>query len=1016
MITRSSREPPVQHVTGRSDPRAMRGVTEERSDDPAGDLPAPAGAPLLPGVRLWTCGRDGRCLPLGSAPGGVPEEKADIHPDDAERRRAVHRQAMAQATAFETEYRVRADDAGWRWFLERGVPTFDASGTCNGLAGASFDVTERRHAEQELLRSREDLRLALVAGKMGTWTWDRRTGRVSRDRNLQLLYGLDPDPASGSFDEWVTLVHPDDRARVLEEVERAVVEGGTYELEHRVVRGDGEVRWLERRGQAYLDESGQVAGTRGLVVDVTARKRAEEERDRLLAAEQEARRAAELAAGRLARLQAVTAGLADARTRADVAEVIVVHSAGGVGASSGAVCLLTDDGSHLEVVRHVGYPPGSVERFRTVPIDAPLPTTEALRLGEAVLVGSQDERDARFPALRGVPVANQSFAVVPLVVGGRGTGTIALGWAERRQFDDHDRAFLTALGQQAAQALDRAAFHEAEQQRALRQSFLAEASRLLGSTLDHAEALARVAALAVPMVADSCSIHLLEEGELRAVAMEHADPAAKDLGQRLAPHSWTLGLPQLLDVTAAGEALLVANVDEGDRRAWADDDDDHVAALDDVGSRSTVAAPMRAQDGPLGVVVVAMGASGRRYRADDVAFVEDLAGRAASAVVNGRAHQARSAIAHTLQQSLLPPEVPMLPGLEVAARYRPVGTDAEVGGDFFDVFPAAGGRWGVVIGDVSGKGIPAASLTALARHTVKTAARWETSPAGVLEVLNRSILDEGPGERFCTVAMGLLRHGTEGVRMTLSCAGQPLPLLVDPDGTLRPVGRPGTAVGLIGNPRLADVTFTLEPGQTLVLYTDGVVEARSATGRFADGLLEATLAPCAGLPAEAVADAIERALYEHVGGRPRDDIAVLVLRRPPGIFHQHVVPAAKAVARTRRRLQAWLNDRLPGEGDLVEDVVLLANELTTNAERVARTSVDLHVSVDDDRVTVDVSDDGPGFEMQLPPVRPPAPDAVTGRGLHVVGRLADHSMMRSRSSGSLVRCVLYRTRGSLGSG
>jgi PAS domain S-box-containing protein len=267
-------------------------VTEQTTEEPASEVAGRRRAG--PGVHLWTCGRDAVCvasdaLPVRRAGLGRPGLRRwpppnAVHAGDAERRRSEHRRAMARAEPFELEYRVRDEDGGWRWMLERGVPTFDASGACTGLAGAAFDVTERRLAEAELRRSREDLRLALSAGNMGTWVWDRRSDRVVRDENLQRLYGLDPRPQAGGFDEWITLVHPDDRARLVDEVERSMAEGGTYELEHRIVRPDGEVRWLERRGEAYLDEAGHVAGTRGLVVDITERKRAEAERDRLLTA------------------------------------------------------------------------------------------------------------------------------------------------------------------------------------------------------------------------------------------------------------------------------------------------------------------------------------------------------------------------------------------------------------------------------------------------------------------------------------------------------------------------------------------------------------------------------------------------------------------------------------------------------------------------------------------------------------------------------------------------------------
>lgn len=937
-----------------------------------------------------------------------------VHPDDRERRRAALIEAAGAHRSFEVESRLRHRDGSWRWMLDRGVPVPAASDSAapSAYAGACIDLTERRAEAQELLRSREDLRLALAAGNMGTWVWDTRTGLVTRDRNLQALYGLGDEPGDGGFDEWVRLVHPEDREWVIGEVERALSEDGTYELEHRVVRPDGQVRWLARRGAVFHDDNGVIAGTRGVVVDITERKLAEEERSRLLAAEQEARLAAERAAGRVARLQAVTAGLSDARTTPDVAEVIVEQGTEAMEAASGAVCILNDDGDQLHVLRHVGYNLSSVERYQTFSLNDPLPASEALRAGEIVVLHSLEERDERYPWLAGLPTRNVSFAVVPLLVGDRRLGAIAIGWPEERSFDEADRAFLTALGQQAAQALDRAQFYEAEHARAQRQGFLAEASRVLGSTLDYEQALDDVARLAVPDIADAVSVHLLDDGALRTVAMAATDLDGGADGRRLDRPPRCFGPAQLLELMAGRTSRLVAKVEDEHRQAWAAAGADP-SALGEADCSSVAAVPLRSRDEALGVLVVAMGSSPRRLGPSDLVFLEDVAARTATAITNSRSHLARTAIAHTLQHSLLPPEVPVLPGLEVAARYRPLGDEVEVGGDFYDVFAAGGGRWGVVIGDVSGKGVPAASLTALARYTVRTAAGGESGPSGVLEVLNNSILDDGAGERFCTVALALIHHDSAGAHFALSCGGQPLPMLVDRNGDVRPVGEPGMAIGLFANPKLTDVSTTLGPEEILVLYTDGVVEARSPSGAFADGLLEATLKQCAGKNAEAVADAIESALLEFAGGRPRDDTAILVIRRPPGMFHEHFAPGPRAVPRARQRLREWLGVQLAGAPELAGDILMMTNELTTNAERAARSAVDVHVSVDPDKVTVDVSDDGEGFGGRLPPLAIPPDDAMGGRGMHIVSRLADQSIVRSGSRGTLFRCIRYRPQGSL---
>ena len=959
---------------------------------------------------LWSAGPEGITFNASwlAFTGLRPEQAAGdgweqaVHPDDLARRRAVAGEAAERHQPFEAEYRLRRRDGAWRWVLDRGVPLPGSNGT---YAGACFDITERRVEELELLASRENLRLALAAGNMGTWVWDRRSGSVIRDRNLQALYGLDLEPGHSSFDEWVKLVHPDDRDRLLGEVDRALAEGGTYELEHRVVRPDGEVRWLSRRGSAYFDDDGEVLGTRGLVVDITDRKRAEEERYRLLLAEQQARRDAEQVAGRLGRLQAVTAGLADARTVVEVADVIMTQVSEALEADTGVLCLLNEAGDRLEVIRYVGYDPARIQPFQSFSYDAPLPVTDALRTGQMVILRSIAERDERYPNLRGISTDSRAFAVVPLLVGDTRFGAIALGWHDQHGIDELDRGFLTSLGQQAAQALDRATFYEAEQTRALRQGFLADASRLLGSSLDYEWTLSEVAKLAVPLVADACSFHLLVDGELRMVAAAGVADGT-DKGDWTDP--WCFPTSVLLDMSGRWNPLLVATVTEDQRRSWATDEA-HLATLERLGVCSAVAVPLHSPTEALGVMVLASGSSDRHFGPADESFVEDLADRAAGAIANCRLSRARGAIAHTLQQSLLPPEVPILPGLEVAARYLPVGADVEVGGDFFDVFAAGAARWGVVIGDVSGKGIPAASLTALARYTVRTASRGDAAPSGVLEVLNNSIIDDGLGERFCTVALAFLRYDEGGVHFTVSCGGHPLPLLVDPGGGVRTVGQPGTAIGLFGQPRLTDVSTRLRPGEMLVFFTDGVVEARSPTGAFADGLVESTLRSCAARPAEMVAEAIEHALFDFAGGRPRDDLAILVVRRPEGMFHEHFLPGHRAVPRIRQRLREWLGANQSLTPELAGDVLLLANELCTNAEREARTGVDLHVSVGRDNVTVDVSDDGAGFGGRTPPIAPPPADAVVGRGMHIVSRLAEECIVRSTSSGTLLRCILART-------
>jgi serine phosphatase RsbU (regulator of sigma subunit) len=242
--------------------------------------------------------------------------------------------------------------------------------------------------------------------------------------------------------------------------------------------------------------------------------------------------------------------------------------------------------------------------------------------------------------------------------------------------------------------------------------------------------------------------------------------------------------------------------------------------------------------------------------------------------------QERKHIAGTLQKSLRPPPLPEIPGVELAARYRPAGEAVEVGGDFYDLFAVGESSWGLVIGDVSGKGAEAAALTGLARYTVRASAMRERSPRRILSLLNDAILDQRSSERqFCTVAFARLEGSPEGPRsLILSSGGHPLPVIVRENGTVEEAGRPGMLLGIVPEPELAEDVVGLRPGDALVLYTDGVIETRTPQGVFGHSRLTSLLSHCAGLSAESISERIDQAVTEAAVGEPRDDVAVLVLR------------------------------------------------------------------------------------------------------------------------------------------
>jgi sigma-B regulation protein RsbU (phosphoserine phosphatase) len=316
-----------------------------------------------------------------------------------------------------------------------------------------------------------------------------------------------------------------------------------------------------------------------------------------------------------------------------------------------------------------------------------------------------------------------------------------------------------------------------------------------------------------------------------------------------------------------------------DDRAWVGD---HRRAAVEGGRDYDLEYRMVGADGRLvwvrDIVTVTAGADGRPERVFGVTV--DATGRkhAEEALRESRARFA--AVARTLQESLLPPHLPEIFGMEVAARYRPADHGLEVVGDFYDLFEVGDDGWGVVIGDVCGKGAEAATLTALARYTVRAAAIRERQPSRILDVLNNAVLTADTGERFCTAAFALLVPDVDGMACTVSCGGHPQPLVLRADGAVETVGGLGTLLGCWPEPELVDEGTTLGAGDALVLFTDGALEARHGGEQLGEERLRELVGRCVGLRADDIAEAVAQGVAAFEAGTAGDDLAVVVLRVP----------------------------------------------------------------------------------------------------------------------------------------
>jgi serine phosphatase RsbU (regulator of sigma subunit)/anti-sigma regulatory factor (Ser/Thr protein kinase) len=384
------------------------------------------------------------------------------------------------------------------------------------------------------------------------------------------------------------------------------------------------------------------------------------------------------------------------------------------------------------------------------------------------------------------------------------------------------------------------------------------------------------------------------------------------------------------------------------------------------------------------------------FSANDEAALVQLAQIASVALENTRLYQHEHEISQTLQRSLLPPHMPEIPGVAISARFRPAGEGDEVGGDFYDIFEMGRGRWGIAIGDVCGKGASAATVTALARYTLRATAIHEREPARILAVLNEALLRHQPDQRFCTLTYAALEPSRR--RLELVRGGHPPPLLLR-DGAVEPLGSSGTILGIMEDPPLDQHEVRLRPGDTVVFYTDGVTDAHAPERLVDQEELEAALRECQGMSPPEVAARIEALALQGIESPPRDDIAILVVALEDGARSRHVevggdvdltmeLPSAPESAGAAREALAPLGERLPDE--LLESIRLLVTELITNSvkhgrgdERQVRVTVTLTPHV----LRVEVTDGGSGFEPPPPPTEPS--ETPSGWGLYLVDRLAD---------------------------
>jgi serine phosphatase RsbU (regulator of sigma subunit)/transcriptional regulator with GAF, ATPase, and Fis domain len=603
----------------------------------------------------------------------------------------------------------------------------------------------------------------------------------------------------------------------------------------------------ERYGPNDLRLAEEIADRAALAIDTA----------RLFAAESEARADAMAESHRNEILKDVTAAFGLALTVEDVMKAMLDKGIRMAGAVAGTVGLLIDEGE-VRLVGMSGYEPDDHPYWHSFDVSEQLPLADAIRDRAPLVLSTTEERDERYPLLKGRGEQRDHVLVcLPLLLGDEPIGGFSASYPPDSEFGDDDLAFLRALGEQCAQAIDRARSVERERVTRARFDALASASRALARTLDYDETAITVVRLALQHLGGRAML-LARDGAEVSVLAEGDDAGARTV----------LGEPLDREEVPPGvEAAIEAGLEEGRARfvpgdpgrPWPD-----------------LVLPLSIAGSTFGALVVREPRHDYRNK-QDFEFAREIARRMARAIENARLYRDRDYVARTLQQSLLPPKLPEVPGVDIESLFLPAMRGYEVGGDFYDVFQTPSGRWAAVIGDVCGKGVDAAALTGLARHTLRAIADVDR-PSEALAALNAALLRESIDGRFCTVAYVLIEpQPGGGARLSLASGGHPLPQRISTNGDMERVGEHGTLLGVTPEPRLVDVDIELLPGETLIAFTDGILRKHEALGDVPEELIE-TLRSEPLASAAVVRERIQRYVHDVISSGQDDDIAVLVLR------------------------------------------------------------------------------------------------------------------------------------------
>ena len=879
---------------------------------------------------------------------------AAVHAADVQRVRSAWGEAVKHGAGLDIRYRgiTRSSTYPMRTLLE---PVTDASGEITGFAGTTVGIAP--YAERLAEAMPQMVWIASHDGKIEYFnrTWLEYTG-----------VGVDQMSATGPKD----VVHPDDVAETWARWNESLQTGTVFEIEYRLRNGvDGTYRWFLGRAMPVRDSHNGITQWVGTATDIDAQKRANANLRFVLEA------AASLASSYdTATICTELARLAVRRV-ADWCFIVLRTSSG----EYKTVAIAHRDAQRVREAEAL--------RERYSPLDAG-PVEVAIRRNRPVLIPSVEalKAQARMPhdaqTIELLQLLQmQGALIVPIASGGNVRGALALVSSESgRAFAHDDLEVAEMVAERAAGALQTAQVFGEERRRSADLEFIARASSIIFESFDMHTTYERLTDYITKSRADLAYIVLVENGErLRTVAGAHRDPRLRPIAQRLVgertlrPDAEQIAIDRLTGARPIlHKTLPLETVLAGMWEYLAPD----VRELD---IRSAITVPLQTRSDLFGALIAYKCGDSRAYGERDLPVFEDIGRRLSIAMDHARTLERERRIAQSLQQALLP-DAAALPGdahLRFSAEYRASAREADVGGDWYDARKLSDGSIAVSVGDVTGRGLPAAGLMGKLRQGMAMAAIYESDPARILDALDAQLRTED-SHAIATAFVGIIDPQRQNLRY--ATAGHPPPLL-RANGTLQELRSDGLPIGLRDASREESRTVSLDGANLLMLYTDGLTEATRDIA-FGEQRLQQVALSEAVLhvrnPAQFICDAC-------LPMDAQDDSAVLTLSFGEPTQWWFDADNAQAAHEARSQFVGHLREHADPDLDL-ESAELIFGELIGNVVRHAPGPIDVQLSWDGDYPVLHVTDRGRGFIRN--PALPLDPLSESGRGLYIIALLA----------------------------